>query len=143
MAQITTVALASRDVKQMVGGITPIVMQFDITNLSANVTNGDRIKIAKLPANAMVVGGAIRITGTPAITGLAQLQTMEPTGNAILLTSTLATSVAGSIMMSTPHSPITSTSGTRDLEIVLTSGSLSNSVAGAKVYVNAQYAFYP
>lgn len=143
MAQITTVALATRDVKNMVGAITSITHSFDATNLAAVVTNGDRVKICTLPANAKIVGCAMRVVGTSAITGVLNLQVMEPTSNAIILTGDLAPSIAASIMMSKPHSPITSVTGTRDLEIVVTTGSMGNSVAGNKWYVEAQYAFYP
>lgn len=144
MAQITTVALASRDVKQYVGAITNVSGYFDPTNLAASVTNGDRIKIASLPANSQIIGSAIRLTGTTGITGLVNLQVVEPTSNTIALTVTTSTpSIAFVALMNNMHTPITSVTATRDLELVVSSGTFSATTAGSRLYFNCQYAFYP
>lgn len=147
MAQNTSVALAAADVKQFVGSITPIYSKFDVTNLSAAITNADRIKICTLPANARIVGASWRVTGNNATTAIAHLQIVEPTGNAIFLTPTTGAPAAPSIALATilsiPHSPITSVTGTRDLEIVVATGSIANSTAGATMIVTCEYAAYP
>lgn len=143
MAQITTVALAARDVKQYTGAVTDVKMSFSATQLAANVTNADRVKICSLPANAHIIGASMRVVGTSAVTGILNLQVMEPTGNAIILTGNLAPSIAANVMMTVPHSPITSVTGTRDLEIVVTTGGLGSTVSGNIWYVDCQYAYNP
>lgn len=144
MAQITTIALAARDVKQYVGAFTNVSAIFNPTALAAAVTNGDRIKLFSLPANAKIVGAQIRLTGTSAITGIVNLRVLEPTSNSIELTATTSTpSVAFAAVMNNPHSPITSTTGTRDIELVVQTGTFSNTTASAQLIVDVQYAFYP
>lgn len=149
MAQITTAMLQARDVKQYTGAITPISMQFSPTVIAATVTNADRILIATLPANAKIIGASLKMIGTSGVTAIAHLQTTEPTGNSIPLTPTsgapAAPSVALATLMTQPHLPTTgalSTTGTRDLEIVCATGSLSVT-NGLLWYVDVQYAFIP
>lgn len=150
MAQITTVALAPRDVKQYVNSFTNVSMTFSPTQLTATVTNLDRILIATLPSNAKIIGAQVRVIGTSGLTSITHLQTTEPTGNTIFLTPTSGASAAPSIalvaLMNSPHSHATlgtlSTTGTRDLELVVATGSFS-ATNGLVVVVDAQYAFYP
>lgn len=146
MAQITTAAIASRDLKVYVGAITPFYYSFSPTVIAATVTNGDRILIATLPANSRIVGGALRITGTSAATAIVSLQVVEPTSNVIVLSPTSgaasAPSVAFATLTTAPHSPITSVTGTRDLEIVCSTGTISVT-NGLLWIVEAQFAFYP
>jgi len=146
MAQITTAALQPRDTKVFVGGITPINHSFSPTVISATVTNGDRILIATLPANSKIIGGSMRLTGTSGATAIAHLQVVGPTGDAISLSPTTgapaAPSVALSTLMTLPHSPVSSVTGTRSLEIVCVSGSISVT-NGMVWYVDAQYQYYP
>lgn len=145
MAQITTVQLQDRDVKSYVGGITPVNGSFSVTALAAVVTNGDRIKLCTLPANGQIIGAQIRLTGTSGITGIVNLRVLEPTSNSIELTSTSAgtPSVAFVGVLSNPHSPITSTTATRDLELVVQTGTFTNTTASAVFYWSVQYAFFP
>lgn len=149
MAQITTVALQSRDVKQYVGAVTPLNLAFSPTLIAATVTNGDRILIATLPANAKIVGCSLKLTGTSGLTAIAHLQTTEPTANNIFLTPTSGAAAAPSIalatMMTLPHENTLAslnTTGTRDLELVCATGSLSIT-NGLLWYISAQYAFFP
>ena len=150
MAQITTAMLLARDVKQYTNSITNIFNTFSPTVISATVTNGDRVLIATLPANAKIVGASIQLLGTSAVTGIVHLQTTEPTGNTIALTPTsgapAAPSVALATMMTQPHvgrvTGTLSVTGTRDLELVVASGSLS--VTNGLIWsVECQYAFFP
>lgn len=146
MALITSVCLLPRDTKQYVGAITAISHSFSPTGISATVTNGDRVLIAELPANAKIIGGALKLTGTSGATAIAHLQVVEPTGNAIFLSPTSGAAAAPSIALATlltqPHLPISSVTGTRTLEIVVASGSLSVT-NGLMWYVDVQYAFTP
>ena len=147
MAQITTVALATRDTKNYVGSFTRVAHSFYATQLSANVTNGDRILIMTLPANSAIVGGSLRVTGTTGVTAIAHLQTLEPTSNNIALSPTSGAAAAPSIALNTlltqAHSPITSVTGTRDVEYNIATGSFSSTVASIIVYVDIEYAFHP
>lgn len=146
MAQITTAMMLARDVKQYVNSITSVSHSFSPTVIAATVTNGDRILLMTLPANAKVVGAALKLTGTSAATAIAHLQLIEPTSNAIFLTPTsgaaAAPSVAFATIMSQPHLPLTSVTGTRDLEIVVASGTISVT-NGMVWYADVQYAFTP
>lgn len=146
MAQITTAMLLARNTKQYVGALTTINHSFSPTVISATVTNADRILIATLPANAKIIGASMRLTGTSAATAIASLQITEPTGNAIVLTPTsgapAAPSIALEAMMTKPHSPITSVTATRDLEIVCSTGTISVT-NGMVWYVDCTYSFYP
>ena len=146
MALITSACMLPRDVKQYVGALTSLSHSFSPTVISATVTNGDRILIAELPANAKIVGGALKLTGTSAATAIAHLQVVEPTGNAIFLSPTSGAPAAPSIALATlltqPHLPITSVTGTRTLEIVVASGTISIT-NGMVWYVDAVYAYTP
>ncbi len=146
MAQITTAALAARDVKNYVGSITSVSHSFSPTVIAATVTNADRVLVMTLPANSKIIGASLKLTGTSAVTAIAHLQVIEPTGNAIFLTPTsgapAAPSVALATLMTQPHLPITSVTTTRDVEIVCATGSLSVT-NGLLWYIDVQYAFYP
>lgn len=143
MAQITTVAMLARDIKNMTNSFTSLSMSFSPTLIAATVTNADRILIATLPANAKIVGATVKLTGTSGVTALAALQVVEPTGNVVFLSATTLTpSVAISVVMTQGHVPITSVTATRDLEIVCATGSISVT-NGLLWYVDCQYAFYP
>lgn len=144
MALITTVMLAAANQKNYVGAITPLYHSFDVTNLAAAVTNGDRILIATLPANARIIGASIRATTNQSTTGIMYLASVEPTSNLITLSSTtMECSLAGKAVMNQPHSPITSVTDTRNLVIEVTTGSLANTTANAKFIVTADLAFHP
>lgn len=130
MAQNTSVALPASSVKNFIGQSTYCISgSFQATDLSATVTNADRIKLCSLGANVKVIGCSVRLTGTSGVTAIAHLQLTEPTGNNIFLTPTsgvqASPSVAFSAVMTMPHSPITSATATRDLEIVCVSGTIS------------------
>ena len=146
MAQITTAALATRDTKQMVGSFTNVSHSFSPTVISATVTNADRVLIMTLPANSKIVGGSLKLTGTSAATAIAHLQVLEPTSNTISLTPTSGAAAAPSIALTTlmtlPHLPITSVTGTRDVELVCATGTLSIT-NGLLWYVDIQYAPHP
>ncbi len=141
----TTVAIADRDLKQFVGGITPVNISINVSDITSGaITNGDQLKLCTLPANAKVIGLQARLTGTSGITGLAEFRILEPTANTISLSATtLAPSVAFVALLTQPHTPITSTTGTRDLQLACSSGSFSTTVAAAKLLVDIQYAFFP
>lgn len=128
MAQISTVALAAANTKAFTGQVGYLCGQFDATTIAATVTNADRIKLCTIPANYRIVGASIRLVGTSAVTAIAHLQTTEPTGNTIPLTPTsgapAAPSIALNSVMTQAHSPVTCT-GSRDLEIVCATGSIS------------------
>lgn len=143
MAQITTAALIAANVKNFIGNFGYVQGSFSPTVIAATVTNTDRILLATLPANAKIIGASLRLTGTSAVTAIAGLQVVEPTGNVIFLSvSTLTPSVAIGVVMTQPHSPITSTTATRDLEIVCATGSIS--VTNGLLWVwECDYARFP
>lgn len=144
MATITTVMLQAVNQKEYVGAITPLYHSFDVTNLAAAVTNGDRILIATLPANARIIGASIRQTTAQSTTGIQYLSVVEPTGNIIALSSTtMEASLAGKAVMSQPHSPIISVTATRSINIEVTTGSIGATTAGAKYIVTCDWAFHP
>lgn len=144
MAQITTVGKASAI--NFVGAFGYVVGSFQATDLAATVTNGDRIKLCTIPANCKVIGASLRLTGTSAVTAIAHMQVVGPTGDAIALTPTsgapAAPSIALATVMTLPHSPITSVTGTRDLEIVCATGTLS-ATNGLVWYWEADLARFP
>lgn len=142
MALITSAAIADNSLKQFVGGITPIYQVITLANLPAVVTNGDRIQIANLPANAHVSDLKARVVGASGVTSLCQFQITEPTGNSISLSATtLAPSTALVALLTTPHSPITSVTGTRSLELNVISGTFSVTAVGVQLIVEANYNF--
>lgn len=144
MAQITTVMLAASNQKTYVGSVTPLYHSFYVTQLSAAVTNGDRILIASLPANARIIGCSIRQDTAQSTTGIMYLRSLEPTSNAIALTpTTMDTSTASSNVMNRQHGPITSVTGTRDLEIDVTTGSIGATTANCRIIVTADWVFHP
>ena len=143
MAQITTIATAAADVKvnSGPGAISHFCKAFSPTTLSATVTNGDAVVVATLPANSKIIGGAWRVIGTSAVTGIVHLQTTEPTGNTIPLTPTsgapASPSVALVTAMTLPHHGVSTgvltATSTRTLDIAVASGTLS--VTNGLIYV--------
>lgn len=134
MAQISGAGVTTSDIKVATGNsISSVIRTFSPTVIAATVTNLDRILLATLPANSRIIGCSVRIIGTSGLTSITHLQTTEPTGNNIFLTPTsgaqASPSVALMATMSAQHLGITtgllSTTGTRDLELVVATGSFS------------------
>lgn len=138
MAQNTEVALSANETPNQGGvkGLTPIVVEIDPTDFSADVTTADTILVCTLQPDQKVMDANIRVIGDDAMdgSGTLQLRTNENSTTNNLTAAAAATSSTSIIRNAAP--PSIDTDYDTEIELVVAGNSVNSGVTtGATIEV--------
>lgn len=140
MTIYTQVAIPTAQVPRVVGAHSVIKLDVDPTKFPNNITNGDSVKIATIPADMLVTYSVLRNTDVAMGVSTAPTAKLQIVENGVTSDLTATQSLTASAGVCQTQLPLFNKGFTKDILLNVTAGQLNQALStGGVIYVYLEY----